>query len=231
MSRGIAAFFEEQAPVIAATAKKRYQKRLDAEVQKDDSVDIDWSDLIEVIAPDLEAVYIAGAKESADDLDVSPFDKLNERAAKYAKKRGAELVGMKYDADGNLIRNPNAKMAITETTRNRLREMETQAFEEGLSPAQLEEQVQTVINDRVRARLIADTDLAMAQSEGSMTAWLESGLVTGKQSLLSQNHGRDDDCDENADAGIIALGAEFPSGHLTTPFHPTCDCDVAAVME
>lgn len=137
---------------------------------------------------------------------------------------------MKYDADGNLVPNPRAKMAITEATRSRLRTLETQAFEAGLSPAQLETQIESVINDPVRARLIANTDLAMAQTDASLTAWEESGLVTGRIWLLSNDHEIEDLCNDNAEAGVVPLGEDFPSGHRTCPGHPGCSCDCAAIV-
>lgn len=37
------------------------------------------------------------------------------------RSSAAEMVGMKYDAEGNLVPNPSAKWAISETTRDELR--------------------------------------------------------------------------------------------------------------
>lgn len=123
-------------------------------------------------------------------------------------------------------------MAITDFTRDRLRALETKAFEAGLSPSQLAKEIEGVIDDPARALRIAQTDLAMAQAEGSLEAWRESELVTGKEALLSNDHDKEDVCDDCVDAGVIPLDEEFPSGTLTVPFHPGgCQCDVAAVME
>lgn len=70
----------------------------------------------------------------------------------------------------------------------------------------------------------------MAQQAGSLAEWQESGVVTGKEALLSNDHDYEDECDDNADAGVIALDEAFPSGDDTAPFHVHCECDVAAVV-
>jgi hypothetical protein len=137
---------------------------------------------------------------------------------------------MKYDADGDLVENPNARWAITDTTRQRLRDLETKAFDEGWTPDDLATAVNELIDDPFRAELIADTDLARAQQEGSMAEWVESGVVDGKVWLLSNDHDFADDCDDNADAGEIPVDEDFPSGDATSPAHPRCTCDVAAVV-
>jgi hypothetical protein len=137
---------------------------------------------------------------------------------------------MKYDADGDLVENPNARWAITDTTRQRLRDLETKAFDEGWTPDDLATAVNELIDDPFRAELIADTDLARAQQEGSMAEWRESGVVEAKTWLLSNDHPFEDDCDDNADAGEIPIDEDFPSGDEAPPAHPRCHCDVAAVV-
>jgi hypothetical protein len=54
---------------------------------------------------------------------------------------------MKYDADGDLVENPNARWAITDTTRQRLRDLETKAFDEGWTPDDLATAVNELIDD------------------------------------------------------------------------------------
>jgi hypothetical protein len=57
---------------------------------------------------------------------------VNEAAVAWAKDRSAELVGMKY-VDGELVPNPRAEWSIEETTRDTIRDLVTQATEEGWS--------------------------------------------------------------------------------------------------
>jgi hypothetical protein len=159
-------------------------------------------------------------------LNVSPFDAFNERAYEYARDRGAELVGMKYDEDGNLVQNPNARWAITDTTRNDLRDLETKAFEQGWSPTELKARVNDLIDDPARAKMIADTELSDAQMQGALAEAKESGLVSGKGVLLSNVHDIDDDCDQAEADGVIPLDDNFSIGEDAPPFHGHCDCDL-----
>jgi hypothetical protein len=192
---------------------------------------IDWSGLISIVSPYLDHAFTAGANASADDLNVKPFNQLNEAARDYAQTRGAELVGMKYNADGDLVENPNARWAITDTTRDRLRGLEQEALEEGWTPDELAAAVNDLIDDAPRALMIARTDLAKAQTSGSIAEWRASGVVRGKVWLLSNDHDFDDECDDNDAAGVIPLDEDFPSGDDTSPAHPRCDCDVAAEVD
>jgi hypothetical protein len=92
-------------------------------------------------------------------------------------------------------------------------------------------QIDDLIDDSDRADLIAENELSMAQSDAAMEAWRESGVVAGKQALLSSEHDDDGICDDNADAGVIGIDEDFPSGDDTSPFHVGCVCDVIAVID
>ena len=62
--------------------------------------------------------------------DTKLISAVNTIAADYAKARSAELVGMQYDDDGNLVENPNAEWAISDTTRVKIRSIVTEAFQD-----------------------------------------------------------------------------------------------------
>jgi hypothetical protein len=176
-------------------------------------------------------VYRRGAKRSLTDLDAGPFDQLNELAADYARERAAELVGMKWK-DGELVPNPKAKWAITETTRENIRAAVHRAVDDGMQPDQLRQEIEDLADfSRERATVVADTELAKAQTEGALTGWKQSGVVKGKKWILASEHGGPDECDENAAAGEIAVDEAFPSGDFTAPAHPRCWCDVVAIVE
>ena len=153
----------------------------------------------------------------------------NRVAMDYAKDRSAELVGMKW-VDGELIENPNAKWAITDSTRNMLRDIITKSFE---SDTPLNEIVQRIKDAGVfsdeRAKMIAQTEIKMAQVGGNYASWQKSGLVKTVRSLLSADHKGLDECDENAEAGPIPFGTNFPSGQSHSPFHVRCQCSIQAV--
>ena len=72
--------------------------------------------------------------------------------------------------------------------------------------------------------MIADTEACRAASQASMQTYAANG-VTGVEWLVAADPC--DDCQANADAGIIALGEDFPSGDSEPPAHPRCRCAVA----
>jgi hypothetical protein len=147
-------------------------------------------------------------------------DQMSEAALEYAEERGAELVGMKW-VDGKLVDNPNAEWAISETTRDYLRADIAEAIFDGRSSQDLAE----IIVDNYafsdsRAMMVARTEIAFAHSEGNMIAYKESGLVEGKRWILGSEHDDDDECDRNADEGVIPLNQPFQSGDEAAPAHP-----------
>jgi hypothetical protein len=155
---------------------------------------------------------------------------VNQVAIDYAKKRSAELVGMKW-VDGELVTNPNAAMAITDSTRNMIRQAITDAFSREVPFNQL---VQTIQNSGAfseeRAKLIADTEMKFAQSRGNLEAWKRSGVIKSIRWLVSGMHYDLDECDLNVEAGPIPIGEAFPTGDEAPPAHPRCSC-VAALAE
>ena len=197
------------------------------------TIPLDWSELAKRVTPHLEKIYKDGVKAAAKDLDVDPFNRVNEAASRYARERSAEMVGKKWVDTGHgfeLVDNPNASRVITDQTRDTLRRLTDDAFQKGMTPDELRQAILDATEfSPARAKLIADTELADAQSFGTLREWDESGVVEKKGWLLSGNHAVDDDCDTNADAGEIALNEKFPSGVMTAPAHPGCDCDVYAV--
>jgi hypothetical protein len=126
--------------------------------------------------------------------------------------------------NGKLVDNPNAKWAITDTTRTTIEELVKKAFSEGMTPAELATAVeQTGVFSEARAEMIASTEMSRAQIAGALDTAEIVGAV-GKESQLSGDHDNDDECNENADVGVIAIDAEFPSGDLGPPYHPRCNC-------
>lgn len=133
--------------------------------------------------------------------------------------------------NGIVIENPDARWAITESTRDSLRTLVESAYSDGFSPAQLKTKIQDNYGfSPQRAKLIAKTETAKASVQGSLGGWKRSGLVQGKESLLSDDHDLDDECDENVGAGVVPLDEDFPSGDDGPPYHPGCNCSVVAEL-
>lgn len=160
--------------------------------------------------------------------DANLFDLIQTEALEWAKDRAAEMVGMQYNAAGDLVINPDPKWAITENTRDGLRSMITSAYENGIDVTQLGQQIEdSYLFSAARSETIARTELAKADTQATLIAWKESGVVTGKKSLLGSEHDEeafDCDCAEIEDEGVIDLDDLFLSEYDAPPYHPNCVC-------
>lgn len=153
------------------------------------------------------------------------FDLANEDAVEWAADRAAELIGRRRVGSSLHLVHTAPPWAITESTRDGLQELVTQALADGWSADQLQDAIlESWIFDPARAETIARTELAMAHQAGTLAAWRRSGVVRGKRWLISDLHDQDDICDINAAAGTIPLDASFPSGDDSPPAHPNCEC-------
>lgn len=150
----------------------------------------------------------------------------------WARDHAASLVGKRVLGDGTVIDNPNTAYAITEATRELLRGTIADIFATpDITHAAIVEQLQAAYAfSAERATLIARTEISGAYVEGNTQAWRASGVVEGTEWILGSEHDVDDDCDANAAAGVVPLGATFPSGVTAPPAHPRCVCDVLPVL-
>lgn len=73
--------------------------------------------------------------------------------------------------------------------------------------------------DSDRAHMIADTEAARAAGSASLDTYGANG-VSGKEWLLAEDPCPI--CQDNADAGILAVDDSFPSGDDAPPAHPRC---------
>lgn len=167
-------------------------------------------DLRDAIMQDLQESFQAAGTKAATSLGVDMLDVVSERAKEYASQHAAELI------DG-----------IDKTTRDVLTDLITQAVSDGWSAADLSDAIASGgVFSEERADMIARTELATAFTEGSISAWEESGVVAGKQWLAAP-----DCCDICAelDGSVVALDDDF--GEVSgPPLHPNCRCDVAPVL-
>lgn len=153
---------------------------------------------------------------------------VNESAAEWARSRAASLVGMKYDEAGALVENPSAKWAISDTTREELRDLITSAFEKQTPMTELIKEIRDagMFSDS-RAEMIARTEVGHAQAQGNYEVWKRAGvkrarwLVDGDPCpicLLNDGEERD-------------LGSPFTSGAIGPwQTHPNCECVLVAVV-
>ena len=164
----------------------------------------------------LEQAALSGANEAWLQIEITDTDMLagvNRVAQEFAAKRAAEMVGMKYNTHGELVANPNAKWAISDTTRDRLREIIKNSYEEGMTR---ENTVAAIMDadafSEARANMIARTETSRAQVSANFDAWKASGVVA-KVKWLAVGPDPCPICEDN-DGVTRALGAKFPSGDI-----------------
>jgi hypothetical protein len=182
----------------------------------------------------LEDAALAGVEKGARDLRLTDDDmisSLNEGARDWAGDRAAELVGMRRLDDGSIVENPNAKWAITDTTRDDLRRIISNGFTKETPMPDLIKQIGDAgaFSDS-RAEMIAQTEVAFAQVHANYDVWKASGVVDGSTWQLSVDHVPGCDCDLNAGV-TVAIGEDFPSGDDMPPAHPRCQCSLVASMQ
>jgi hypothetical protein len=122
---------------------------------------------------------VASGLVQADVNDPGMLAKVDVIAHDWAENRAAEMVGMIHDDAGVLDANPDAKWAITDTTREALKRIITEAFSD---PSVTMEDITQAIDDSgifsaERAAMIAQTEVATAQMQGTISIWQDSGMV------------------------------------------------------
>jgi hypothetical protein len=197
----------------------------------DVAVDISWTDLVAPAEAALFGAATTGADIAIGQLEITDGDLISSvspLARDFAHARAAELVGMQYRG-GKLVPNPNAKWQITNTTRNEIRTLVEKAFVEETKVEDLAEAIrQAGAFSDSRALTIAATEIARAQSLGTMDVWKKLGNVKTTQWTVSAD-GPCDECLKNSEADPVPLGDPYPSGDIAPPAHPRCKCSLTAV--
>ena len=188
------------------------------------------------IAQSFEDAALSGVQQGVLQIgmdDAALISSINQQASDYARARAAELVGMSYDEEGNLVENPDAKWAITETTRQDIRDIVADAFlgntnrEDILANIKAALESERVFSD-ARAKIIAQTEIGRAQMGSNLDVWRKSGAVT----KLEWDAVGEDPCPFCLlnDGQIVDFGDAFNSGAFSTlDSHPNCQCLVRAV--
>lgn len=169
----------------------------------------------DVVADEASAILGPTFEQSAEIVlgkleidDQSIFDLVSERAVDYAEENAADLV-----------------TSITETTRDRLRTVITDAVENAKGVQELRQAIEdngAFSSDR--AEMIARTEIGNAHMGGALEGAKSSGLELKKAIIRGSQEFDCEICGENEDAGDIELTEFFPSGDLSPLFHPNCEC-------
>ncbi|MCB4802661.1 hypothetical protein QO001_002213 [Methylobacterium brachiatum] len=201
---------------------------------------LDFADLravAPVVADELESVAADAGRRALVQLGAADRDALvnqvNARAVSAARARAAEMVGMRFDADGALVPSANADRTITEATRLRLRETIASGLERNIGLDAIADEIEAdYAFSEDRAARIAEYEVASANGAASVEGYrgaAEAGVSVRKAWWAEE--GCCAVCQANADAGAIDLDEDFPSGDEASPAHPSCRCVVVPVVE
>jgi hypothetical protein len=238
IKRALTKAFRKMAPIVSAQLAELLPNRTKAAGDQPPLDQVlsalqlaELQSLPKYLGTELGDVATDGVKQGVKQVGVSiNLDSPNDDAVDWAKARGAELVGMTFDDDGNLIDNPNADMAITDGTREHLRSLVAQAEYEGWSNNRLTQELRdSYAFSASRAEVIARTETARADVQGNLIGWKASGVVESKE--WSVGEGCCDEC-QDLDGVVVGIDEQFPNdGGDGPPLHPQCfsgDAVVAA---
>lgn len=195
--------------------------------------DVDLSGLRVVVdgaSEQLDRVARASGISTLAQLGVgeeSLFDQVNVLAAHYAKGRAAQMVGMRYNEDGELVPAARAEYRIDDTTRDMIRDTIASGLEDNIGvDGIIDELMESYAFSEERAEAIARSELTRANNEGAIEAARtvneETGMKLKKGWLATET--ACEICSENEDEGFIDLDDAFPSGDDCAPAHPNCEC-------
>lgn len=175
--------------------------------------------LEEVLEEYIKAAASDGMAAASVQINATPApDALalaNDRAVQFAKREAAQLVKQ-----------------VTDTTREKLRSTVANSLEAGESTDQLADSIkESYAFSEERAQVIARTEMAKADIQGSLEGYKASGVVEGKQWVTANDDLVSSDCNKCEAEGVIALDANFTTGVQGPPNHPNCRCDVIPVVE
>lgn len=154
----------------------------------------------------------------------SLVDQVSARAVSAAKQRAAELVGKRVLPDGSIIDNPDARWAITSSTRRMIADAISSGLESNVGRDAIVDLVGAAgAFDDERAATIVDTELRRANSSAAVEGYRGArsvGVNVMKQWLVAAGENVCDECQSAADAGPLDLDDD----EFECPAHPGCRC-------
>lgn len=140
------------------------------------------------------------------------LEQANERAIDWAAEHAAELV-----------------TKIEETTRNELRSLLERALADGATNDDISSEISDAfLFSSERSDMIARTETAFAENQGTIEGWRATGIVEGKEWLPDAE--ACPICEANAEQGVIPIDEDFDSGDDSPPAHPNCECSMLAAL-
>lgn len=115
---------------------------------------------------------------------------------------------------------------LTDTTIERIGNQIAEALARGDSYESAAKLIRDAVESAPRADTIANTEYARAMTESSLATYREAGI---EQLIWEAEEDACVECEENADAGPLAIDDEWPNGDV--PVHPNCRCAIAPVVD
>lgn len=221
-----------------------------------DDLDDRWTTILaDAVGPEVDARLTRAAVEGVQTIraavaaaesgeQVADFDRTNEGAGQFIAENGRQLY--------------QAMKGVNETTAARLALTLEEGVSEGEALHGLVQRVRAAFDGEAapgepislhRAKMIARTETARAQTAGTMAGWQSTGVVTGKRWMLAPGpcefclaaaqefNNKTIGLDQpfypkgsvlrGADGGTMAL--DFADVQAA-PLHPHCRCDVQPVL-
>ena len=168
-----------------------------------------WSSVAEDVKDDLEIIAAAGGEEALTALGVDDSGMLsmvNHVAGDWAERHAAKLIGQ-----------------ISDTTRDEIRDIVTNAFSDGSTIQELARDIRDAgAFSEQRAEMIAETESSRASTQGNVAGWKASGQVATLHFVLSADHSGPDECDDAAENSPYDIDGDLPD----LPIHPNCFCSL-----
>lgn len=219
---------KEIAKKVSRVAKAQGDREIDSAIDE-----ADWGPIAASVKVQLIGVAEDGSRKALALLGVDDegiLDQTFTESREWATARAAELVGKRWE-DGELVDNPDAEWAITDSLRDDLRAAVSDAIDQGLSAADLADNIEDMAGfSAERAEMISRTEIVNANNQAHMTAFRSSGVVDQKEWSTSNEESVCEDCQGNEDEGAIDLDDDFQSGDDAPTAHPMCICVLVAVV-
>jgi hypothetical protein len=183
------------------------------------------------------------------------YDTFGRAAFDGLKKTVAGVTGtfsMEYPYIEEFLNNYVFKFAeaINKTTASRLEKMMSMIIDRGLSMEDAANYIDEIFDNPIRSLLIARTETIRASNYGTVEAYKQSGVVTGKRWLVTEDDRTCDRClemvgkksltlngTESLEGKSIGLNEPFfidPNGYsdgMGPPLHPNCRCTILAEID
>lgn len=157
----------------------------------------------------------------------------------------AALVQLNVDTSGDAVNSAASTWASSHTdeliqnlddsTQQMISSAISTGLDEGLSVEDIVAKVQDAGFSADRAKLIADTEIGNANSQGALEGYkaaADAGVNIMKAWVTVGDDGVDADiCQANEDQGPIPVDDAFQSGHMAPLGHPRCRCTLVPVVD